>query len=110
VNGRRDVVFDARTAPSLYGAPLAPVAPELPYWVTVTSFKDGPTLPEGAVFSPITPGATAGTISFRLDGASYDPETKTCSAVSCHLKQATVQWGGTGLGTMSSCFGCHSSH
>ncbi len=110
VNGRRDVVFDPRTEPSPYGAPLGPLAPEFPYWVTVTSFRDAAYLPEGATFAPAAPGSTTGTISFRLNGASYDPDTKTCSAVACHLRQATVAWGGTGLGTMATCFGCHTTH
>jgi len=28
-----------------------------------------------------------------LSGASYDPSTKTCSNVSCHLEQSIVKWG-----------------
>lgn len=103
VNGNRDVVFDPRTEPSPYGAPTDAAAPELPYWVSVFSFNPAGVLQPGAAYVP-------GTVSFRLDGAGYDPATKTCSAVPCHLKQTEVQWGGTDVGSWGTCFDCHASH
>jgi predicted CxxxxCH...CXXCH cytochrome family protein len=112
VNGTRDVSFDPRTATTTYLAP--PAAPTYPYWVSVIQFKDANVLPAGATWDPQpTPtvvAAAAGTLSFELSGASYDGPTKTCSAVPCHLKATTVQWGGTGLGSYTTCFGCHSNH
>ncbi len=114
VNGSRDVSFDPRTATTSYRAPVAPAAPTFPYWITVVEFKDANHLPPGSAFSPSPPPpdgtAAAGTLSFELTGATYDPLTKTCGTVACHLAQASVQWGGTGLGTLSTCFGCHSIH
>jgi predicted CxxxxCH...CXXCH cytochrome family protein len=112
VNGSRDVVFDARTAAPPYGLPAAPATPDYPYWVTVVAFADSASLQPGSAFAPPPPptGPAAGTISFRLDGASYDPVTRTCSSVACHLKQASVAWGGAAVGTYSTCFNCHASH
>jgi predicted CxxxxCH...CXXCH cytochrome family protein len=114
VNGARDVVFDPRTATTSYRAPAAPAEPTAAYWVTVSEFKDANHLPPGATFSPAPPPpdgtSAAGTLSFELTGATYDPVTKTCGSVSCHLAQSSVQWGGTGLGTMTTCFACHSVH
>jgi predicted CxxxxCH...CXXCH cytochrome family protein len=112
VNGVRDVAFDPRSAaPAYAGLPPAPYTPDLPYWVAVLTFKDANVLPPGATWDP--PGQTtaqAGTVSFALDGASYDPGTKTCSNVACHLKQTSVRWGGSNIGTYSTCFSCHSNH
>jgi predicted CxxxxCH...CXXCH cytochrome family protein len=114
VNGRRDVIFDPRTATTGYRAPLAPAAPVFPYWVTVVEFNDANHLPPGSAFSPWPPPPdgtpAAGTISFALGGAAYDPATKTCASVSCHLAQTSARWGGTGVGTMSTCFDCHTVH
>jgi predicted CxxxxCH...CXXCH cytochrome family protein len=114
VNGRRDVIFDPRTATTTYRAPAAPAAPVFPYWVTVSEFKDANHLPPGSTLSPWPPPpdgtAAAGTLSFELSGAAYDPATKTCASVSCHLAQTSARWGGTAAGTMSTCFDCHTIH
>lgn len=34
-----------------------------------------------------------GTITYGLSGAAYDPVTKSCANVACHLQQAKVTWG-----------------
>jgi predicted CxxxxCH...CXXCH cytochrome family protein len=113
VNGSRDVVFDGRTAaPSYDGVPAAPFTPDFPYWVGVLIFKDASVLPAGSAWNPppAPAGASAGTLSFRLDGAGYAPTTKTCTSVACHLRQSSVQWGGAGIGSYSTCFNCHTNH
>jgi predicted CxxxxCH...CXXCH cytochrome family protein len=113
VNGSRDVVFDARTAAPVYAAmPPAPYAPDFPYWVALDVFKDASVLPPGATWNPppAPTGKAAGTVSFRLDGAGYEPATKTCSNVACHLKQTSVAWGDTSLPSFSTCFRCHTNH
>jgi predicted CxxxxCH...CXXCH cytochrome family protein len=115
VNGSRDVVFDSRTAaPSYDGVPAAPYTPAFPYWVSVLIFKDANVLPAGAAWNPppapIVAVQSAGTLSFRIDGAGYVPATKTCTSVACHLRQSSVQWGGTNIGSYSTCFNCHSNH
>jgi predicted CxxxxCH...CXXCH cytochrome family protein len=102
VNGRRDVVFDPRTAlPPYAGLPEAPDRPSRPYWVT-----------HAAMCDPFPPVAVLDgtTMSFDLSGARWDPATKTCSSVPCHLAD-TPRWGGgyaaKAAGTASSCCACH---
>lgn len=106
VNGQRDVVFDPRTTlpANVPGVPAAPNRPSKPYWVTaVPSY-----LPAGSAVDGTT-------WSFALEGASYDPTTKTCSKVPCHLKQSSgagqaqyepLRWGLTPVG-YATCGGCH---
>lgn len=104
VNGRRDVAFDARAAlPALPWLPPAPDLPTRPYWVTNAApgsiaFPD-PTIPDA-----VMEGAT---LSLHLGSARYDPATKTCSTVGCHLQQLQVTWGAphTGWGTCRTCHG-----
>jgi predicted CxxxxCH...CXXCH cytochrome family protein len=113
VNGARDVVFDGRTAPPAYDAvPVGLLAPAYPYWVSVDQFADAAFLPAGAAWNPppAPVAAAAGTISFRLDGASYEPATKTCTSVACHLAQTSVAWGDTPAHAYSTCFRCHTRH
>ncbi|WP_242339350.1 CxxxxCH/CxxCH domain-containing protein [Anaeromyxobacter sp. SG66] len=104
VNGRRDVVFDPRTAlPPLAGLPAAPNTPTRPYWVSPSRFCEA--VPAGAVLDGTT-------LSIELSGAAYDPATKRCSGVACHLGDAPV-WGRQYLvspasGT-ASCCRCHST-
>jgi predicted CxxxxCH...CXXCH cytochrome family protein len=43
------------------------------------------------------------TLSMRLGGAGWDPPTKTCSSVACHLSQTTVVWGAPHDGSCSTC-------
>jgi predicted CxxxxCH...CXXCH cytochrome family protein len=106
VNGVRDVVFDPRTSiPSnVTGLPAAPNRPSRPYWVSVSPT----TLPPGS--------AKDGTTwSLTLAGSSYDPTTKACSNVPCHLNQSfgtgkpeyePLLWGLTPVG-WGSCSSCH---
>jgi predicted CxxxxCH...CXXCH cytochrome family protein len=97
VNGRRDVVFDPRTSlPDLAWLPAAPSRPTRPYWVTGSV-----TLPPGV--DAIQEGAT---ISMHLAGASYEPATKTCTNVACHLSQSSVAWGTPHAG-FQACAACH---
>ena len=100
VNGRRDVMFDARTTlpelPWLAGTGLAPTRP---YWAS-----GNVTVPAGA------PGVeiAGGTVSIHLADATWDPATKTCSNVGCHLAQTSVVWGAPHLG-FDACNACHAT-
>ncbi len=97
VNGKRDVVFDARTSlPAYGGLPPPPDTPTRPTWVT-----------NGApgVFPPDS-GRDGATFSLHLAGASYDAATKTCSNVACHLAQTAVPWGVSPAGG-ATCNACH---
>jgi predicted CxxxxCH...CXXCH cytochrome family protein len=98
VNGRRDVEFDARTAlPALPWLPAPPDRPSRPYWVTPGAV----TLP-----APFDGGLEGATLSLHLAGARYDPATKTCSDVACHLFEAEVRWGAPHDG-WDACARCH---
>ncbi len=44
------------------------------------------------VFDTANP-VTYGTAKYNLSGAAYDPTTRTCSNVACHLQQTRVTWG-----------------
>jgi predicted CxxxxCH...CXXCH cytochrome family protein len=104
VNGQRDVVFDARSsAGSLVGYPGAPSEPNLkPYWWSNIGAPGR--LPLGAVWEN-------GTWSSDLRSAGYNPSTKTCSNVACHIDQGTptgppLVWGTLPVG-WASCDACH---
>lgn len=101
VNGTRDVVFDPRTVlPAVAGLPAAPSTPSKPYWVAEAT-SDVP-WPANAVWN-------GSTVSFDLAPAHYDPATKTCSAVGCHLDDVPV-WGkpfGFGGDEWPNCNLCH---
>jgi hypothetical protein len=89
VNGRRDVVFDGRTVlPAIAWLPASPDTPTRPYWVT--NAAPGVVFPDPAIPDAIQEGAT---LSAHLASATYDPATKTCSSVACHLLQTQVTWG-----------------
>jgi predicted CxxxxCH...CXXCH cytochrome family protein len=98
VNGRRDVVFDPRLAlPALAWLPAAPHTPTRPYWVTASPFE---------FELPLDATLNGTTMSLHLGNASYDPATKTCSGVACHLgESAAVVWGG--LNGWGACLNCH---
>jgi predicted CxxxxCH...CXXCH cytochrome family protein len=104
VNGRRDVVFDPRTAlPGYATLPPAPDRPTRPYWVTSARFCDA-----------LTPAATleGTTLSLHLGGAQWDPATKSCSGVGCHFGDAPVWGRGYRVGAAApgpSCCRCHGS-
>jgi predicted CxxxxCH...CXXCH cytochrome family protein len=101
VNGRPDVVFDARPAlPDGYATglpPLATSAPIAPYYVTPfnTSLYGWP-LPPGAELRLAQDGVTE-VLTVSLEHATYDAVTHTCSNVGCHLsRQALVDSGALG--------------
>lgn len=84
VNGVRDVVFDRRMLlPAGYTGGVTP-APTAPFWVLGSST----------------------TKNFDLADAGYDPASKTCTNVSCHHQQTSVQWGVTPVG-WATCNDCH---
>jgi predicted CxxxxCH...CXXCH cytochrome family protein len=100
VNGRADLSFDPRlTLPPYAALPAAPYTPTRPVFVTHGGVV---TLGPDAELVPST--APQATLSMHLGSAAYDPATKTCSNVSCHLASPTVQWGGpTGWNGCTSC-------
>jgi predicted CxxxxCH...CXXCH cytochrome family protein len=98
VNGRRDVVFDPRDSmPSGLRWPFAAASwPTRPYW----SWPGNPGTPVPGS------GMDGQTFSLTLAGATYDPATKTCSSVGCHLQQTSVVWGTTYV-VNGACRACH---
>ncbi len=50
----------------------------------------------------------SGDVSRSLAGATYAPETKTCSNVSCHREQTVVKWGTPYRWYYNECNVCHS--
>ncbi|HEY3452944.1 MAG TPA: CxxxxCH/CxxCH domain-containing protein [Myxococcales bacterium] len=98
VDGQRQVSFDQRTLPSGFSYPGAPGgadAPSLPYWTTWTT---GPASVDSA--------QNGSTWSVNMANASYDPATRTCSSVACHLNETSVQWGVAPVGN-ATCNNCH---
>jgi predicted CxxxxCH...CXXCH cytochrome family protein len=135
VNGRRDVVFDARAAlpdGHVTGLPTLSVpGPVRPYYATIPadswiSFALDP----GDCASAAAPSCGVGqdvawraatdgqrVLTFTLEHARYDPATRTCTSVACHLDRqvqldrgasgiAPLRWGGT-YGYDETCSGCH---
>ncbi len=113
VDGTRDVVFDRRTAlPAGYPADLPPLAtadPIRPFYVYAFGLSRY-TLPADAALRDVA-GTTAPApqaLTLHLASASYDPATRTCSAVACHLAQAQVAWGAPFEAPGSTfCSSCH---
>jgi predicted CxxxxCH...CXXCH cytochrome family protein len=124
VNGRPDVVFDRRSAlPDGYAtglptlappAPNEPIAPVAPYYVSPFNVSMiGWELPPGSEVRLAENGTEVLTVS--LAQATYDPATRTCSNVGCHLgRQSMVnagypplQWGEPYVRSVS-CDRCHS--
>jgi predicted CxxxxCH...CXXCH cytochrome family protein len=123
VNGRPDVVFDPRPAlPAGYvtGLPLLATAdPIAPYYVTPFNVDlYGWTLAPGAQVRLAEDGITQ-VLTLSLEPAAYDPATRTCSNVGCHLSRQSLVDSGA-LGTppplrwgdeyklFASCQYCHS--
>ena len=130
MNGKRDVVFDARPALNVLDAELVgsmPLAPPFrPYFVTYFTPTPSPSgasttvgnyweLPVDAVLVATT--AAAPVFTTTLEHATYNPATKTCSNVGCHVgRQSLVdaaivgplRWGTPydGFGS-TTCTGCH---
>jgi predicted CxxxxCH...CXXCH cytochrome family protein len=102
VNGKRDVVFDQRTTiPAFSFLPGGTNRPTKPYWTTTTGGLSA-TLPGYVTFAGTT-------VQFDLTSASYNPATKTCSSVGCHLEQTSVVWGTPYVyySMEGTCFTCH---
>lgn len=140
VNGRREVAFDRRAAlPAGYAAGLPALATEepiRPYYVTLNFFALDPLAPADCATSPVpscgvaedvvprpTAAGGAPVLTMTLEHATYDPATKTCSSVACHLdRQYSVdvdregtppipplRWGGPYAfdGEPTVCIACH---
>jgi predicted CxxxxCH...CXXCH cytochrome family protein len=97
VNGSRDIAFDSRDAlpAGISWLPAAPNTPTAPYWMTGGS--TGLPWPADADWSGTT-------VSFSLRTSVYEPATKTCSNVACHLAEEPV-WGNQ-MGS-ARCRSCH---
>lgn len=113
VNGARDVVFDQRTRLDLPGdwlSGLGASAPTRPYFMTGATFYSTYTLPADAGWDMPSPPPARGeraTLSFQLGSAGWEPTTRTCSSVACHLGNA-VRWGQQDFETVpATCTGCH---
>jgi predicted CxxxxCH...CXXCH cytochrome family protein len=134
VNGRRDLAFDPRVAlPDGYATGLPALAtsdPVRPYYMTMRSGLDfAPTAadctaaprPSCGVAADVAvragaPGADPPRVlTFTLEHAAWDPATKTCSAVACHLErqrqveagtQPPLRWGAP-YTWETACTGCH---
>ncbi|WP_248341002.1 CxxxxCH/CxxCH domain c-type cytochrome [Anaeromyxobacter paludicola] len=101
VNGTRDVAFDPRTTlPSISWLPAAPNTPTQPYWLMpIVGSPDWP------AYVTRSPGGQ--TISFSLSRSRYDPATKTCTSVACHLAENPV-WGTPYVSAYDqACYNCH---
>jgi predicted CxxxxCH...CXXCH cytochrome family protein len=118
VNGRADVVFDVRASlPAGYptGLPsLVTADPIAPYTMSgCDATLDPALLPPGTILRAATDGSTVLTMS--LGAARYDPVTRTCTNIACHLEQQSLvdgtpplsplQWGNPYI--QWSCNGCH---
>jgi predicted CxxxxCH...CXXCH cytochrome family protein len=102
VNGRKDVVFDPRqTLPALPWLPASPNTPVGPFWLTDAS--------HGVPWSPTLVTFTGTSASFSLSTSSYNPATKTCSNVACHMADAAPRWGTTDYmnAPNGTCGNCH---
>jgi predicted CxxxxCH...CXXCH cytochrome family protein len=107
VNGKRDVTFDPVTAgpspfPSYSLVPSGAYVPSLRYWMAQVSANFAPPR-DAATDGP--PMAFGTTVSFHLARASYDPATKTCGNVGCHVREISVRWGTPFL--ERGCVSCH---
>ncbi len=116
VNGKRDVVFDPRstlptppTPPAvdlLAWLPAPPNRPTAPYWATNSEFSPYVFMQGWAPFV-IHDGTTH---SFGLGNASYDPGTKTCSNVGCHVGEAQPVWGTPYYQSTNGSLACSNCH
>lgn len=109
VNGTRDVRFDPRTdltgMDATYLAtklPASPNTPTRPYWYSNGAPAMGSLKPLPA--DVLEEGTS---VSMHLGAAGWNASTKTCSSVTCHFKQTSVQWGGTNGTTTAACYSCH---
>jgi predicted CxxxxCH...CXXCH cytochrome family protein len=134
VNGRREVVFDRRaTLPDGYATGLPALAtsePVRPYYMTKRGTRvyaltaadcSASPQPSCGVAADVAVRASAAgaepraVLTFTLEHAAWDPATKTCSSIACHLEhQAQVEAGekgplrwGAPYAWDPSCTGCH---
>ncbi len=87
VNGRRDVVFDGRTGDPLLGWVAAPNNPVRPYWMTNST--------QNAWWDRTFVDWRGTTVEYDLTASRYDPATKTCTNVACHLAQGNTSYTAT---------------
>jgi predicted CxxxxCH...CXXCH cytochrome family protein len=135
VNGRRDVAFDPRPAlPDDYVTGLPTLASAGPVRPNYLGLRAGSTIsfalapgtcattqaPSCGVWQDVAlrDAANGGNVvTFTLEHARYDPATRTCTSVACHLDRqvqvergaSALRWGGT-YGYDETCSGCHSSY
>lgn len=135
VNGRRDVAFDRRTSlPPGYGPGLPALAtadPVRPYYMTTSPPTSLDLAPADCATNPVpscdlasdvvmrdVAGGGAPVLTLTLEHAAWDPATKTCSSVACHLERqrqvdagtkAPLRWGAPYyyLDGVTTCTGCH---
>ncbi len=97
VNGRADVVFDARAAlPQGYASGLPPLTtgPIAPYFVwSFNVLVDPAKLPPGTAVLVAKDRSEA--LAVSLEHAAYDPTTRTCSNIGCHLERQSLVGAGT---------------
>jgi predicted CxxxxCH...CXXCH cytochrome family protein len=98
VNGRPDVVFDPRPAlPDTYASGLPPLAspePLAPYFVwSFNVLVDAEIFPPGTSVLQAEDGSKV--LSVSLEHAAYDPATRTCTNVGCHLERQSLVGAGT---------------
>ena len=102
VNGARDVVFDPRTTvPAIPWLPAFPNTPTLPYWVTDPGLSGY--WPSGLTWIGTT-------LSFGLNTSTYEPATKTCTSVACHVAEQRPVWGTPYqyyTNSSATCYTCH---
>jgi predicted CxxxxCH...CXXCH cytochrome family protein len=120
VNGRADVVFDPRAAlPVDYATGLPSLTtsdPVAPYYVSPFNVtQSGWTLPPGGDLRDAAGEAVV--LTGTLAGATYDPASRTCSNVTCHVGRQwaadqtpplapPLRWGDP-YGEFWSCNWCH---
>jgi predicted CxxxxCH...CXXCH cytochrome family protein len=116
-NGRRDVVFDDRQAVVDYPFVTGQSNPVLPLWqAPLGTTCQGNTSEVCGIWQQRSV-VNANTWSFRLSNTftdtahpqpapAYDPATKTCWYMGCHLGNPSPVWGAP-MGTFNGCTTCH---
>jgi predicted CxxxxCH...CXXCH cytochrome family protein len=103
VNGNREVVFDPRSSippsPAIAWLPPGTSRPALPVWISDVLGLTGP--------PPAGISNNGNTWSLSLGSASYDPTSKTCSSVGCHMAMNPMPWGRINDAAVVSCQNCH---